>query len=74
MPNVSALHFQRPSGEEIRCDVLDISLQGLSLKTNGRPPINEVIQIGKTFGRVARHHDQGIGVEFVAPESGRVFS
>jgi hypothetical protein len=67
VPHKEELFFTRPNGDQVRCNVLDISLQGMSLATNGRPPINEVIQIGKTAGRVMRHHDQGIGVQFVAP-------
>ncbi len=72
--HASALFFTRPNGDQIRCDVLDISLQGMSLKTNGRPPIGELIQIGRTFGRVVRHHEQGIGVQFVVVDDVRVFA
>jgi hypothetical protein len=72
--NVTALHFTRPNGEEVRCDVLDISQEGMSLRTNGRPPINELIQVGRTYGRVVRHHDQGIGIQFVVADSVRVFA
>jgi hypothetical protein len=43
----------------------------VSLKTDVRPPIGEFVLIGQMAGRVARHHDQGIGIEFVggAPAS-----
>ncbi|HTP78026.1 MAG TPA: PilZ domain-containing protein [Rhizomicrobium sp.] len=71
VPQAGELFFIRPNGTQIRCNVLDISLEGMSLATNGRPPINELIQIGKTVGRVVRHHAQGIGVQFVAPDEAR---
>jgi hypothetical protein len=74
VPQASALFFTRPNGDQVRCDVLDISLQGMSLKTNGRPPIGEPIQIGRTFGRVVRHHEHGIGVQFVVADDVRVFA
>jgi hypothetical protein len=61
-------HFTRANGQQVRCDILDISLQGFSLKTNARPPIDELVRLGRTYGRVVRHHEQGIGVELVSPE------
>lgn len=61
----SDLTFTRPSGEKVKCEVIDISLQGVSLKTKCRPPLDEVIQVGQTRGRVVRHHEQGIALEFM---------
>jgi len=74
VPAVTALHFTRPNGDMVKCEVLDISLKGMSLKTNGRPPIGEFIQVGRSYGRVVRHHDQGVGVEFIVADSVQVFS
>jgi len=62
---VKALAFTRANGERVACEVLDISLQGLSLKTNARPPEGELVHIGEIFARVARHHDEGFAVQFV---------
>jgi c-di-GMP-binding flagellar brake protein YcgR len=62
--------FTMPDGEIMECEVLDISLTGTSLKTIGRPPVDEVIQLGRMAGRVVRHHESGIGVQFIG-ESGR---
>jgi len=72
IPHKAEMFSTRPNGDQVRCDVLDISLQGMSLKTNGRPPLHELIQIGKTFGRVVRYHEQGVGVQFVAADEVRV--
>ena len=59
-----ALHtLRRPSSW--LCEVLDLSVSGVSLKTDVRPPIGEFVLIGQMAGRVARHHEQGIGIEFV---------
>ena len=60
-------HFLRPNGDCARCDALDISLQGISLKTNVRPPIGELTKLGRVFGRVVRHHDEGIAIQFLEP-------
>ena len=58
-------HFTRASGDHIRCEVLDLSLSGVSVRTDLRPPVGEHILIGHRAGRVARHHQDGIGVEFL---------
>lgn len=49
--------FTRPNGAQVRCEVRDISLQGISLRTNARPPVGELINLGKTYGRVVRHQE-----------------
>jgi len=64
----SALHsvrnFTRSNGQSVTFDVIDISLSGASLRTSSRPPIGEVVTIGTVQGRIARHFDDGIAVEF----------
>jgi len=56
--------FTRSNGQTAACEVVDLSLSGLSLKTAVRPPIGEIIIIGQVSGRVVRHHETGIAVEF----------
>jgi hypothetical protein len=58
-------HFTRPNGEVVNFEVQDISLSGASLKTMARPPIGEIVLVGNTPGRVSRHFDLGIALEFV---------
>jgi hypothetical protein len=55
----------RDNGERMPCDILDISLDGASLKTEGRPPIGEVIALGRCLGKVVRHHRNGIAIQYV---------
>lgn len=57
-------HLMLADGSEIECRVLDMSLGGLSLAVTLRPPVGELIHIGKMRGRVVRHHEHGIGVAF----------
>ena len=57
--------FTRASGETVGFEVRDISLTGASLKTAMRPPLGEIVMIGATAGRVTRHFDEGIALEFV---------
>lgn len=53
------------SGRGITCDVLDISLEGVSLSAAERPPVGELVRVGKTRGRVVRHHDSGFALQFI---------
>ncbi|MGH6888249.1 MAG: PilZ domain-containing protein [Rhizomicrobium sp.] len=59
-------HFTRRGGETIACEVIDLSLSGVSLKTASRPPIGETVMIGQMSGRIVRHHETGIAVEFAS--------
>jgi len=64
-PQKGIARFTRADGQFVACEVLDLSVSGVSLKTDVRPPIGEFVLIGQMAGRVARHHEQGIGIEFV---------
>lgn len=57
--------FTRADGQLVKCEVLDLSVSGVSVKTDVKPPIGEFVLIGQMAGRIARHHDNGVGVEFV---------
>jgi hypothetical protein len=66
-PTRGLAHFTRASGEIVHCEVLDLSLGGVSLVTDVRPQIGEIVLIGEMAGRVARIHENGIAIEFVTP-------
>jgi hypothetical protein len=61
----STVHFIRANGEQPLYEVIDISLLGASLRTVSRPAVGEQIEIGRTRGRVVRHHPDGIAIEFL---------
>jgi hypothetical protein len=64
-PTRGLTRFVRYDGQVVPCEVLDLSMSGISVKTDIKPPIGEFILIGQLAGRIARHHDQGLGIEFV---------
>lgn len=64
-PTKGFTRFTRADGQLVRCEVLDLSTSGVSVKTDIRPPIGEYVLIGQMAGRVARHHESGVGIEFV---------
>lgn len=63
-------HLLRANGERIACEVLDISLQGISLRTAQRPPLGEQVTVAGRPGHVVRHHDQGIAIQLAAGAPG----
>jgi hypothetical protein len=67
-PTKGLARFTRANGDVVNCEVLDLSLSGVSLATESRPPIGEFVLIGQMAGRVARHHETGIGIEFVSQD------
>ena len=61
----------RADGHHVKCDVLDVSLDGVSLRTKSRPAVGEIVNLGRSWGKVIRHHEDGVAVQFVqmVPES-----
>lgn len=64
-PRAPIDHFIRADGSVVPCELFDISLQGVSLRTREHPPIGEVIALGATRAWVIRHFDDCIGVQFL---------
>jgi hypothetical protein len=54
-----------PNGEVHTCRVIDVSLSGASIDCDVRPALDTVLILGRTRGRVVRHHEQGIAIQFV---------
>jgi hypothetical protein len=54
-----------PDGREHLIKIIDVSLSGAALTADIRPPLGTIITIGRTKGRIVRHLDGGIAVEFL---------
>jgi hypothetical protein len=52
------------NGINVACRVIDISQSGAAVATDQRPEIGSPITIGRTSGRVVRHLEDGIAIEF----------
>jgi hypothetical protein len=64
-PTKGVVQYTRADGTIVKCEVLDLSPTGVSVKTPIKPQIGEFVLIGQLAGRVARHHADGIGIQFV---------
>ena len=53
-----------PNGINISCPIVDLSLSGVALSSQSKPPLGAIVTIGNTMGRVVRHIENGFAVEF----------
>ncbi len=53
-------------GVIIDVELLDLSASGASIGTTARPPIGSFVLAGKTRAIVRRHHEHGIGLQFLS--------
>lgn len=61
-PNSS---LKLPDGRSYECRVIDMSISGAAVKISVCPAIGTEVILGKMRGRVVRHFDEGIAVEFL---------
>jgi hypothetical protein len=65
VPRVSSSKLILPNGEVHSCRIIDVSLSGASVACSVKPPVGTVVILGRMRGRVVRHHDQGMALQFV---------
>ena len=63
-PSNPAARLILANGVNLACRVIDISQPGAAIATDQRPELGAPLTIGRTPGRVVRHLDDGIAVEF----------
>lgn len=51
-------------GASIPCRIIDMSLGGAQVAVESRPPIGTAVSIGRMSGRVVRHTEEGVGIQF----------
>jgi hypothetical protein len=52
------------TGEEYRCRIIDLSLSGAAVEVATKPELGAAVTLGAMRGRVVRHFDDGVAVEF----------
>lgn len=53
-----------PNGINVTCQILDLSLSGVAVASQNRPPLGAIVTVGNTMGRVVRHVENGFAIEF----------
>lgn len=59
---VSVLHMA--DGRQYRCRIIDLSLSGAAIEIDVKPALGVQVTLGTMRGRVVRHFDDGIAIEF----------
>jgi hypothetical protein len=65
VPRINASKLILPDGAVHNCRVIDVSLSGASVACPVKPEIGTMVILGRMRGRVVRHHDQGLALQFV---------
>jgi hypothetical protein len=55
---------QMEAGGEEKCRIVDLSVSGVAVISDNRPPIGSIVRVGKAPGRVVRYLESGFAVEF----------
>ena len=65
VPRINASKLILPDGSVHNCRVIDVSLSGASVACTVKPPVGSMVILGRMRGRVVRHHEQGLALQFV---------
>jgi hypothetical protein len=54
------------------CRIIDLSLSGAAVEVASRPPLWTSVRLGDLPGRVVRHFQEGVAIEFDHVQSAEV--
>ncbi|MBN9056764.1 MAG: PilZ domain-containing protein, partial [Rhizobiales bacterium] len=56
-------------GRRYPCRIIDLSLSGAAVDIDVRPALGTAVQLGHMKGRVVRHFQEGVAIEFSSVQS-----
>ena len=56
-------------GRQYPCRIIDLSISGAAIEIRMRPALNSQVILGSMRGRVVRHFEEGIAIEFAIVQS-----
>ena len=68
-PKKRAAEIKLEDGRTYTAKIIDLSLSGAAIQMQVRPAIGTVMWVGNIRGRVVRHFDDGVAVEFAEIQS-----
>ena len=68
-PKTPTTTLTLPDGREYQARIVDVSLSGLALNVEVKPPIGSPLMAGKIRARVVRHFEEGVALEFVTQQT-----
>lgn len=73
VPRHSDTSLQLASGARVPARIIDISLSGAGLELRSKPSLGSRVVVGRTPGKIVRHFDKGVAVEFLRLVPGEIF-
>ena len=73
-PRNSRSQLSLDDGRAYPCRIIDLSLSGAAIDIEVRPAIGTPVTLGNMRGRVVRHFQEGVAVEFLALQSKETLS
>jgi len=68
VPDIRHSSVVLDDGRRYNCKIIDISLSGAAVELDVRPALGTPVTLGRMRARVARHFQNGVGVEFVSAQ------
>ncbi|NVP55861.1 PilZ domain-containing protein [Mycoplana rhizolycopersici] len=68
-PRNSRTELALNDGRHYPCRIIDLSLSGAAIDIEVRPAIGTPVQLGNMRGRVVRHFQEGVAIEFSSVQS-----
>jgi hypothetical protein len=68
-PRQSRSELSLDDGRNYPCRIIDLSLSGAAIEIGVRPALGTAVKLGNMRGRVVRHFQEGVAVEFLALQS-----
>jgi hypothetical protein len=69
VPRQRTTEVRLEDGRSYRTRIIDLSLSGAAIELDVRPAIGTVLWIGNMRGRVVRHFEEGVAVEFAVVQT-----
>ena len=69
VPRQRQTEIRLEDGRTYRTRIIDLSLSGAAIELEVRPAVGTVVWIGSMRGRVVRHFEEGVAVEFAVVQS-----
>ncbi len=68
VPDIRHSKVVLDDGRIYNCKIVDISLSGAAIDMEVRPAVGTPVTLGRMRGKIVRHFEHGIGVEFVSTQ------
>ncbi len=68
-PRKTLTELTLDTGAKYPCRIIDLSMSGAAVDIENRPPIGTQIKLGNMKGKIVRHFQEGVAIEFSGVQS-----